>query len=220
MKTMKKEEYEKIKDDLPENLRRDIEKYGLESFEFEVLDTASSQEELNRKQREYIKKFNSLEPQGYNLTEDLREEERKPIHMRIIKEENSSGSTRESLRFFQEHYHVLGEVKYIVLYHAEREWLINPELCHQYCIIIGEKVQLWMFELTWGYYGEGPSGLHDVLQMIDPEFTYEQVISLDRTAKEPITLENVNGRLILRIFDESVSSLLRGEDYHLPWIKI
>ena len=170
---MKKEAYEKIKDDLPENLRKDVEKYGLESFEFEVLDTASSQEELDRKQREYIKKFNSLEPQGYNLMEDLREEERKPIHMRIIKEEDSSGSTRESLRFFQKHYHELGEVKYIVLYHAEKEWLINPALYHQYCIVIGENVQLWMLGLTWGYYGEGPSGLHEVLQIIDPEFTYD-----------------------------------------------
>ncbi len=220
MKTMKKEEYEKIKDDLPENLRRDIEKYGLESFEFEVLDTASSQEELNRKQRDYIKKFNSLEPQGYNLTEDLREEVLKPINFRIIKEEESSGSTRESLRFFQDHYYELGEVKYFVLYHAEREWLINPELYHQYRIVIGEKAQLWMSGLTWGYYGEGPRGLYDVLQIIDPEFTYEQVISLDRTSKEPITLQNVNGRLILRIFDESVSFLLRGGKNHLPWVKI
>ncbi len=31
---MKKEVYKKIKDDLPENLRKDVEKYGLESFEF------------------------------------------------------------------------------------------------------------------------------------------------------------------------------------------
>ena len=72
---MKKEVYEKIKDDLPENLRKDIEKYGLESFKFEVLDAASSQEELDRKQAEYIKKFKSLEPQGYNLPEDLGKEE-------------------------------------------------------------------------------------------------------------------------------------------------
>ncbi len=74
---MKKEVYEKIKDDLPEKLRKDIEKYGLENFEFEILDNASSQEELNRKQREYIKKFDSLEPHGYNLQEDLREEKEK-----------------------------------------------------------------------------------------------------------------------------------------------
>ncbi len=31
---MKKEVYEKIKDDLPEKLRKDIEKYGLESYDY------------------------------------------------------------------------------------------------------------------------------------------------------------------------------------------
>ena len=67
---MKEEVYEKIKDDLPEQLRQDIEKYGLENFDFEILDTASSKEELDRKQKDYIKKFNSLEPQGYNLPEE------------------------------------------------------------------------------------------------------------------------------------------------------
>ncbi len=77
-----------------------------------------------------------------------------------------------------------------------------------------------MVGVTWGYYGEGPSGLHEVLQTIDPEFTYKQVRSLDRTAKEPITLENVNGRLILRTFDESVSSLLCGGNNQVSWVKI
>lgn len=67
---MKKEIYEKIKDDLPEQLIKDIEKYGLESFEFEIIDSASSQEELDRKQKEYIKKYNSIEPHGYNLPDD------------------------------------------------------------------------------------------------------------------------------------------------------
>ena len=67
---MKKEIYEKIKKDLPEQLIKDIEKYGLENFEFEILDTASNQEELDKKQKEYIKKYNSLEPNGYNLHDD------------------------------------------------------------------------------------------------------------------------------------------------------
>jgi hypothetical protein len=66
---MKEEVYEKIKDDLPEKLRKDIEKYGLENFDFEILDTASTEEELNRKQKEYIKEYNSFEPHGYNLRE-------------------------------------------------------------------------------------------------------------------------------------------------------
>ena len=64
---MRKEVYEKIKDDLPENLIKDIEKYGLENFDFEILDSAYSQEELDRKQEDYIKKYNSREPNGYNL---------------------------------------------------------------------------------------------------------------------------------------------------------
>ena len=86
--------------------------------------------------------------------------------------------------------------------------------------MVGEKVQLWMVGLTWGYYGEGPSGLHEILQVIDPEFAYDQVLSLSRTAEEPITLENVNGNLILRNFDEYVRSLLRRGNSHLPWEEI
>ena len=68
---MDKEIYEKIKDDLPEQLRKDIEEYGLDNFEFEILDVAYSQEELDRKHKECIKKANSLEPRGYNIPEEL-----------------------------------------------------------------------------------------------------------------------------------------------------
>ena len=68
---MDKEIYEKIKDDLPEQLRKDVEEYGLDNFEFEILDVAYSQEELDRKHKEHIKEANSLEPRGYNIPEDL-----------------------------------------------------------------------------------------------------------------------------------------------------
>ena len=68
---MKKEIFEKIKDDLPPQMLKDIEKNCLESFTFEIADSVSSQEELDKKQKEYIKKFNSLEPNGYNTPEDL-----------------------------------------------------------------------------------------------------------------------------------------------------
>jgi len=68
---MDKKIYEKIKADLPEQLRKDIEEYGLENFEFEILDVAYSQEELDRKQKEHIRKANSLEPRGYNIPEEL-----------------------------------------------------------------------------------------------------------------------------------------------------
>ena len=72
---LKKEIYEKIKDELPEKLRKDIEKYGLENFNFEILDSAPTPEELDRKHKEYIKKYNSIEPRGYNLPEDIRDED-------------------------------------------------------------------------------------------------------------------------------------------------
>ena len=67
---MDKELYEKIKNDLPKQLRQDIEKFGLENFDFEIVDSATTKEELNGKQKEYIKKDNSLEPHGYNLPEE------------------------------------------------------------------------------------------------------------------------------------------------------
>ena len=68
---MDEETYEKIKDDLPLEMIKDIEKYGLENFEFEILDSASSQEELDEQQLKYIKQYNSLEPNGYNTRDEL-----------------------------------------------------------------------------------------------------------------------------------------------------
>ena len=68
---MDKETYEKIKKDLPPQLIKDIEIYGLENFGFEILDSASSQEELDEQQRKYIKQYNSLEPNGYNTRNEL-----------------------------------------------------------------------------------------------------------------------------------------------------
>lgn len=68
---MDKETYEKIKMDLPPQLIKEIEIYGLENFEFEILDSASSQKKLDKQQKKYIKKYNSLEPYGYNTRNDL-----------------------------------------------------------------------------------------------------------------------------------------------------
>jgi len=42
-------------------------KYGFENFVFEEIDSASSIEELNKKEELYISKFNTLFPNGYNL---------------------------------------------------------------------------------------------------------------------------------------------------------
>ena len=46
-----------------------IRKYGIESFDVSTIDHASSMDELNEKERFWIKYYNSLSPNGYNLEE-------------------------------------------------------------------------------------------------------------------------------------------------------
>lgn len=47
---------------------RTVLKYGIELFEFIVIDTASSYEELNEKEMFWIDEHDCLSPNGYNLT--------------------------------------------------------------------------------------------------------------------------------------------------------
>lgn len=49
------------------SLRNAIEKYGSESFILSILDNASTQEELDEKERHWISALNTLSPNGYNL---------------------------------------------------------------------------------------------------------------------------------------------------------
>ena len=44
-----------------------INKYGKENFTYEVIDTAETREELDEKEIYWIKHYNSLVPNGYNL---------------------------------------------------------------------------------------------------------------------------------------------------------
>lgn len=46
-----------------------LQKYGLECFDFTIIDTAQSQEELNHKESYWIKFFKCKNPDGYNLTD-------------------------------------------------------------------------------------------------------------------------------------------------------
>ena len=136
--------------------------------------------------------------------------------MRIFKE-GKLKSTYQSLAFFREHLKFIGQVRYIILYYAEREWSINPDLYHQYVIIIGEKAQIWLSGLTWGYYGAGPSAFHDLMQTIDPDITYEQITSLEWLTDYPIMFENNNGKLALKAFNELARSMICAENNKLPW---
>ena len=46
-----------------------IKKYGIENFSIEIIDKASAINELNEKEFYYIKKYNSISPNGYNQCE-------------------------------------------------------------------------------------------------------------------------------------------------------
>jgi len=48
-------------------LRNAIEKYGSQSFTRSIIDTATNQEELDEKERHWIRTLNTLSPNGYNL---------------------------------------------------------------------------------------------------------------------------------------------------------
>ena len=48
---------------------RAIKKYGKNNFSFEKIYTCSSQQEADEKEKKYIKIFNSLKPNGYNILE-------------------------------------------------------------------------------------------------------------------------------------------------------
>ena len=48
-------------------LKNAFDKYGLENFEWVELATASTLEELNQLEIEYINRYNSIAPNGYNV---------------------------------------------------------------------------------------------------------------------------------------------------------
>ncbi len=45
-----------------------IKKYGIENFKWEIIDVCNDRKELNEKESFYIKKYNTIHPNGYNLT--------------------------------------------------------------------------------------------------------------------------------------------------------
>ena len=73
-----------------------------------------------------------------------------------------------------------------------------------------------MSGLTWGYFGEGPYGLFEVMGMIDSGITYEQIEDLEWPGTYPIMFENVEGRLILKPITNFAANLLRSEIGRLP----
>ena len=67
----KKRWHEHIKRDINNNqyIHRAMRQYGIEHFSYEILETNIPENELNNKEKEYIKKYNSKVPNGYNETD-------------------------------------------------------------------------------------------------------------------------------------------------------
>ena len=59
-----------IHNKLNTHFARAIRKYGPESFKIEIIDSATTQNELNRKEQEWIRRYNSIAC-GYNETDAL-----------------------------------------------------------------------------------------------------------------------------------------------------
>ena len=76
---------------LDTHFARAIRKYGKENFKLEIIDTATTQEELNNKEQYWIRFYNSVE-EGYNETDALNKcggntyQSKTPEEMEIIKD--------------------------------------------------------------------------------------------------------------------------------------
>lgn len=73
-----------------------INKYGWNNFEHKILETKLSKEEACLKEQYYIQKFNSLSPNGYNLTTggeitEVSDEARKKISKSMMGNKNGLG---------------------------------------------------------------------------------------------------------------------------------
>jgi len=53
---------------------RTLKKYGLENFEYKIIDSAFTQENIDNLEKYYIKKYNTLKPNGYNVLKGGREQ--------------------------------------------------------------------------------------------------------------------------------------------------
>lgn len=52
-----------------------VKKYGLDNFDFEVIDNANNTKDIDKLEKHYIKKYNSLKPNGYNILKGGREQQ-------------------------------------------------------------------------------------------------------------------------------------------------
>lgn len=83
-------------------IKESINKYGIENFKHELIDVAETLAELNQKERFYIAHFNTMIPEGYNMTSggdgapDLSEESRKKLAYWAGKKQSDESNIKRS----------------------------------------------------------------------------------------------------------------------------
>lgn len=101
-------------------LKRAIQKYSKENFEIKALSYCNSIEEMNHREQYYINLFNTLAPNGYNLTtggerpEFSEESRQKMSDLKLGKSTWNKGLTKEDPRVMSyirsgEHHHFFGK---------------------------------------------------------------------------------------------------------------
>jgi len=83
-----------------------IKKYGFENFKYEILFRSDDVEELNNKEIEYIKTFNTLVPNGYNIDPGGRNNKHPKIteDSKILMSQAKAKLTREEVEFLRQEY--------------------------------------------------------------------------------------------------------------------
>ena len=136
-------------------LNRAYEKYGKDAFKREIVDYASSKEELNFMECFYIQHFNSMKPNGYNIASGGRggftgiatEETRKKISQALkgrIRSEEHRKHLSEAHKGLQVRKHTEEEKKKISLAHMGIEpWNKGKRKKVIQYTMDGEYVRTW-----------------------------------------------------------------------------
>ena len=86
----------------------------------------------------------------------------------------TSGSTRLSLIAFEKHHHKIGDVVRI------KGYCYKGRVANQMgVLIVGTKGTMRLSGLSWGYSGEGPRGLKQILEQIEvPAVTISTILTI------------------------------------------
>lgn len=103
-----------------------MHKYGLESFSYKVLARANTIEELNNRETYYIKIFNTLAPNGYNLSSGGKNAKPSKMALANMKKAKKGVYKGSSNPFFGKHHSAATKLK-ISRNHGTKRAIKNNE---------------------------------------------------------------------------------------------